>query len=421
MKNCNLPPFKAFVLQNFPFIEEDFDALTYYEILCKLIEQLKLTDEQVAKITEIINNFDVQEEVDKKLDEMAEDGTLEELINQEIFGNINSKIDNLEKPRTILLGDSYGGIRNNVEGWEKRLQKKLGLSDNDCYCYYSGGGFVANTTFLELLQMNINNIQNKDTIKRIVVIGGDNDLGNSYNNIQLAMKNFETYVKQNFPNALIYIGMFMYSTNRNKFVGAMEETLFSYSNLASFDRYIYLNNIEYAIRDSNMLQDDGIHLNENGQKQLTQCIYNCLKNGSCENNLPPKFFDITLSKTPTSTTGYLPYIQRSTSSVSLCINNIAWDFDNDPYIVNLFESKPTIHLGVWNNSQFLPFESPGNSIQVLTSIHFANNWLTFVAELNFAYGGTLELYIPRFPDFSDVNIDHIEFLATSKEISSRLC
>lgn len=96
MKNCNLPPFKAFVLQNFPFIEEDFDALTYYEILCKLVEQLKLTDEQVAKITEIINNFDVQEEVDKKLDEMAEDGTLEELINQEILGDLQNQVDIIE-------------------------------------------------------------------------------------------------------------------------------------------------------------------------------------------------------------------------------------------------------------------------------------------------------------------------------------
>ena len=97
-----LPPFKAFVLQNFPFIEEDFDALTYYEILCKIIERLQLTQEQVEKITEIINNFDIQEEVDKKLDEMAEDGTLERLINQAILVN---KVDYYKIDNTITDSD----------------------------------------------------------------------------------------------------------------------------------------------------------------------------------------------------------------------------------------------------------------------------------------------------------------------------
>lgn len=93
MSKCfnNLPPFKAFVLQNFPFIEEDFDALTYYEILCKIIEKLNLTAEQVEKINDILINMNIddmiEEDVNAKLDEMAEDGTLEELINQQILGH----------------------------------------------------------------------------------------------------------------------------------------------------------------------------------------------------------------------------------------------------------------------------------------------------------------------------------------------
>ena len=29
-----------FVLQNFPFISEDFDALTYYQMLCKVVGYL---------------------------------------------------------------------------------------------------------------------------------------------------------------------------------------------------------------------------------------------------------------------------------------------------------------------------------------------------------------------------------------------
>ena len=36
----NLTPFKLCVLQNFPFIEADFDARTNYQLLCKVVEYL---------------------------------------------------------------------------------------------------------------------------------------------------------------------------------------------------------------------------------------------------------------------------------------------------------------------------------------------------------------------------------------------
>ena len=32
----NLTPFKWFMLENFPFIEADFDALTNWQLFCKL-------------------------------------------------------------------------------------------------------------------------------------------------------------------------------------------------------------------------------------------------------------------------------------------------------------------------------------------------------------------------------------------------
>ena len=40
--------FKLFVLNNFPFIEKDFDAMTDYQVLCKIFEYfLKYADEKV--------------------------------------------------------------------------------------------------------------------------------------------------------------------------------------------------------------------------------------------------------------------------------------------------------------------------------------------------------------------------------------
>ena len=92
MSNFNykkLTPFKWFVLENFPFIEADFDALTDWQLLCKLgneinkiINSTNTLGTQVEDLTNYFNNLDVQEEINNKLDEMAESGELEEIIAQ---------------------------------------------------------------------------------------------------------------------------------------------------------------------------------------------------------------------------------------------------------------------------------------------------------------------------------------------------
>lgn len=95
-----LPPFKWFVLQNFPFIEADFDAITYYQLLCKIVDYLNkvidennLIGEQTENLTNAFNelqdyvnhyfdNLDIQNEINIKLDEMAESGELADLVSQ---------------------------------------------------------------------------------------------------------------------------------------------------------------------------------------------------------------------------------------------------------------------------------------------------------------------------------------------------
>ena len=108
----NLCPFKWFVLQNFPFIEADFDAITNWQLFCKLgeemnkiIEKVNQAGEQTENLTNAfielqnyVNNYfenlDVQEEINNKLDEMVEDDTLAEIINQQIFQDLNTAIQN---------------------------------------------------------------------------------------------------------------------------------------------------------------------------------------------------------------------------------------------------------------------------------------------------------------------------------------
>ena len=90
------------------------ESLSYYECLCGLLEYLKNTviptvnnnadamielQNLMTQLQNYVNyyfdNLDVQEEINNKLDSMVEDGTLDEIINQEIFNTLNTKIDNV--------------------------------------------------------------------------------------------------------------------------------------------------------------------------------------------------------------------------------------------------------------------------------------------------------------------------------------
>ena len=88
-----IPYFRRFVIQNFPFIENDFDALTDYELLSKVVEylnkvikQTNINSEAVQQLQQYVeqyfDNLDVQEEINNKLDQMAEDGQLADIIAQ---------------------------------------------------------------------------------------------------------------------------------------------------------------------------------------------------------------------------------------------------------------------------------------------------------------------------------------------------
>lgn len=122
-----IPKFRRCVLQNFPFIEQDFDALTDYELLCKVVEYL---NKVIASQNEVINvaqsltisfnqlqsfvdnyfdNLDVQDEINNKLDQMAEDGTLQEIITAYIQANVTWTFDTVTdmQSATNLVEGSY--------------------------------------------------------------------------------------------------------------------------------------------------------------------------------------------------------------------------------------------------------------------------------------------------------------------------
>ena len=99
-----LYPFKAWVQQNLPAVYDD--SLSYTDLLSRLLYYINglvtnndLLSKDMKKLFDYINNYflnlDVQQNVDKKLDEMAKDGTLDKIINEDLFGNLENNITNL--------------------------------------------------------------------------------------------------------------------------------------------------------------------------------------------------------------------------------------------------------------------------------------------------------------------------------------
>lgn len=121
----NLTPFKLCVLQNFPFIEADFDAVTNYQLLCKVVEYLnKMIDnnnkqndninqleQNFITLYDYVNNYfsnlDIQEELSKKIDELI------------TTGEFNTFLSGIYTPE--MFGAKGDGVTDDTEAIQKAL------------------------------------------------------------------------------------------------------------------------------------------------------------------------------------------------------------------------------------------------------------------------------------------------------------
>ena len=100
------------------------------------LEEVQALYEELRKfMIDYFAHLDVQEEIDNKLDEMAESGTLADIINQEIFDDLNSQIQEnaqdiaeISRRKFLLVGDSYlegYSPDGNVSSWGNYLLNKF--------------------------------------------------------------------------------------------------------------------------------------------------------------------------------------------------------------------------------------------------------------------------------------------------------
>lgn len=227
----NLTPFKWFILENFPFIEADFDALTNWQLFCKLGKEMNkiinsenILGTQMENVTNAfielqnyVNNYfdnlDIQEEVNTKLDEMAKSGELTQLITE--YLNLRSLLtfNNIEemKQATYLVNGS--------------LCKTFGYNSNND----GGSAFY-----------KVREISNKDVVDNITIIAlNAENLIAEYVSLdnKIYIKQFGAIETENVDNSQAFIKALNYAKN-NKIQEIILNGTFYINNTVS------INNLE---------------------------------------------------------------------------------------------------------------------------------------------------------------------------------
>lgn len=167
-----LTPFQICMKENFPFIENTFQAMDTYSLICEIVGYLnkaienqninqKSNQEMYNTLVQFRNymdnyftNLDVQEEIDNKLNQMALDGTLNDILNplvnekyNQLEAQINlntSRIDNFTKLsegsttgdaeltdlRINFSGVSFSSAGSSVRDTEKYLNNEIQRIEN---------------------------------------------------------------------------------------------------------------------------------------------------------------------------------------------------------------------------------------------------------------------------------------------------
>lgn len=120
----NFYGFRNFCLSNFPFLEKDFDALTDYELICKIFEhfenEIKEIDEKYSDILNLRQEFETF-----KAEIQAEFSSFEETINNEVDNKLNAnynRVVQLLSDYQILFNNELENLRTDLENQIEQIE-----------------------------------------------------------------------------------------------------------------------------------------------------------------------------------------------------------------------------------------------------------------------------------------------------------
>ena len=257
-----------------PAINNNAEALEEVQALYEEIRQF---------IVDYFAHLDVQEEIDNKLDEMAESGTLADIINQEIFDDLNAQIQEnaqdiaeIQRRKFLLVGDSFlqgYSPDGNVMSWGEFF---LNTSNYTGKRIYRGGASFSNynNSFYSLI-----NEETTTDYTDVIIMGGYNDKDGSFDSIVSGISDTITLIKSKFPSLKnIYIGMCASSTLFDD-INKLASVLYAYIHGAKINNCKYLNGVEFSLLLKSYFSSDGVHPTQVGQYAIALNLLNAFYTG----------------------------------------------------------------------------------------------------------------------------------------------
>lgn len=151
--------FRWFVTQNFPFIEKDFDALSDYEILCKIFEyfdnQIKAVDEKYSGL------FDTVEQLENDFAQLKIDiATTLSDFKTSIKNDVNTALQQNYNEVIRLLSEYQTVFNNQIANLRADLMAEIQRIElGDVKAYNPTNGLVENISVVimdvyEILRQN---------------------------------------------------------------------------------------------------------------------------------------------------------------------------------------------------------------------------------------------------------------------------
>lgn len=167
----DLTPFKGWVLENFPFIEDDMEAIDNYQLLCQIVEYMNKIAENTNELEEDYNNLivafqELRDYVNTYLQGLAEvqhaivviNNTLDNLTLQ-----VSKNTQDIQSNYTTLynlIGETYTSLKNYIDDQVDILNEKIdNIQIGAINVYDPTTGLI---TPLQTVLNNLYSISNKD-------------------------------------------------------------------------------------------------------------------------------------------------------------------------------------------------------------------------------------------------------------------
>lgn len=276
---------------------QDLNLDQILELCRQLQHDMPELSAEFERLRQYVEGLDLSGYVDDKINRMVADGTFAELINQDALNALTDKISAARREYVLFIGDSYGeGYTpgDPVTPWPTLVANALGLPSGNWVNVSSGGkGFTTGSvTFTEMLTGAMLPANLSQRCGLIVVGGGYNDKGASYDQIAAGVERFVAAAKQRCPKATIVLAPFgwaipglatgihasvTWSQLRNMVLYWQQAAV---AKGAGYIPYVYT-----AMHNNNYFSSDYVHPNANGQYSIARFIQNWIVTGGGDPSL----------------------------------------------------------------------------------------------------------------------------------------